>query len=86
MRRLLRVIGWALVGSAVAGGLACAGFLAFNGSEILGPHDADEVQAWARFAAATVSLGCAGVGFVVGGIYGLARGRSGRRGSNATPP
>jgi len=75
MPAFLRIIGWSLIGSLIAGILALVGFVIFNYDEILGPKDTDEIQAWARFGAIMGSLGFAIVGFVLGAIYGIARTR-----------
>jgi hypothetical protein len=75
MLAFFRIIGWSLLGALIAGTVAFAGFLIFNRNEILGPKDADEIQAWARFSAIMGSLGIALTGFVVGAIYGIVRGR-----------
>lgn len=77
MQAILRVVGWSLLGSLIAGTIAFAGFLIFNYDQILGPKDSDEIQAWARFAAIMGSLGFAGVGLVLGAIYGIVRARKG---------
>jgi hypothetical protein len=76
MLAFFRVIGWSLIGFLIAGALAFGGFLVFNYDEILGPPDANEIQAWARFSAIMGSLFFAMVGFIVGAIYGIARARS----------
>ena len=77
MENFLKVIGWSLVGSLIAGTLTFAGFIIFNYDQILGPKDSDEIQAWSRFAAMMGSLGCALVGFVIGTVYGVVRVRKG---------
>lgn len=69
---MLKVIGWSLTGALMAAILGFAGFLIFNHDEILGPKDADEIQAWARFSAIMGSLGFSVVGFIVGAAYGFA--------------
>src|SRR4051794_15574731 len=77
MQTFFRVIGWSLLGSLIAGILAFAGFLIFNYNEMFGPKNTDEIQVWGRFAAMMGSLGFAGVGFVLGAIYGIVRARKG---------
>ena len=70
---ILKVTNSAIAGFLVAGLLTLAGFLVVNHRIMLGPHDTDEVQAWAWFAAMMGSLGMGGIGFVVGAVYGVFR-------------
>jgi hypothetical protein len=73
MNAFFGVLRWSLLGAVIAGVVTFLGFLLLNHNEILGPHDSDEVQAWARFAAVMGSLGVASGGFVIGTVYGIVR-------------
>jgi ribose/xylose/arabinose/galactoside ABC-type transport system permease subunit len=76
MRTAWVVMRWALFGSFLAGTLTTAGFVIFDYDQLLGPKDADEIQAWARFSALMGSLAMAAVGFVIGAVYGVFRART----------
>jgi hypothetical protein len=73
----LRVLGWALIGALVAGGLTFAGILVY--ARVFDPSEAGDIRAWQEFSAMMGGLGAASVGFLVGAVYGAVRARNGTK-------
>ena len=71
---VLKMLGWSSAGDVVAALLAFGGCILMTGPKVLfGPGDSNEIQAWSWFITyKLIALG-AGVGFLVGAIYGAAR-------------
>lgn len=73
MQTVLKVTGWAILAAAVAWAVGFAGI--FTYFSIFEPTDASDIRSWQAFGAGMGSLAFAGVGLVIGAIYGIVRAR-----------
>jgi hypothetical protein len=71
MQTFWTVTGWAVLASVVAWAVGFAGIFAYFA--IAEPTDASDIRAWQTFGAGMGSLAFAGVGLVVGAIFGIVR-------------
>jgi hypothetical protein len=71
MRAFLRIIGWSLTGSLIAGAPTFIGIVLYN--RLFDPTDAKDIWHWQMFSAIMGGLGASLLGFGLGVVYGILR-------------